>query len=150
MSCCVTVAPSFLRWALREQTDQVSAPQTAVSHGLASDHGEEASLRVHATTAATHHPEAEDGPSGEPRPRRLTSHTGDNTAPASTVGTEGERERTQVAQTTNDQSLRILHRKCNCVTSIIEVFRCIEQRRSAIFIFDRQGKLTRGIGFVKR
>lgn len=66
---------SLLRWALREQTDQASAPQTAAFHGLGSGHGEEASHHVHATTAATHHPEAEDGPSGELTPRRLTSDT---------------------------------------------------------------------------
>lgn len=54
-----------LRLVLREQTDQASAPQTAAFHGLDSDHGEEASHHVHATTVAIHHLEAEDGPSGE-------------------------------------------------------------------------------------
>lgn len=58
----VTVVP---RWALREQTDRVSAPQTAASHELGSDHGEETSHHVHDTTVATHPLEAEDGPSGE-------------------------------------------------------------------------------------
>lgn len=62
---------SVLRWALREQTDQELAPQTAVSQGLGSDHGEETSCLAHATTVATRHPEAEDGPSGELTPRRL-------------------------------------------------------------------------------
>lgn len=60
----------LIRWAQSGQTDQESAPQTAASHGLGSDHGEEASHHVHATTVAIHHPEAEDGPSGE-----LTCHT---------------------------------------------------------------------------
>lgn len=75
----------LLRWALREQTDPVSAPQTAAFHGLGSDHGvaaeeeeaaaaaAEASHHVHATTVATHHPEAEGGPSGELSLRRITS-----------------------------------------------------------------------------
>lgn len=55
----------------REQTDQALAPRTVVSQGLASDHGEATSRPGRATTAATHHPEAEDGPLGEPTPRRL-------------------------------------------------------------------------------
>lgn len=64
--CCgLCKVPFFFRWALREQTDQASAPQTVAFHGLGSDHGEEISPCVHATTVATHHLEAEDGPSGE-------------------------------------------------------------------------------------
>lgn len=35
-------------------------------HEPGSGHGEEASHHVHVTTVATRHPEAEDGPSGEP------------------------------------------------------------------------------------
>ena len=65
-----------LRWEPREQTDQASAPQTAVFHGLGSDHGAVASPHAHATTVATHHLEAEDGPSGELSSRHFTS---DNT-----------------------------------------------------------------------
>lgn len=55
----------FPRWLQREQTDRVLAPQTVAFHEPGSGHGEEASLHVHVTTVATHHPEAEDGPSGE-------------------------------------------------------------------------------------
>lgn len=61
----------FPRWLQREQTDRVLAPQTVAFHEPGSGHGEEASRRVHVTTAATHHPEAEDGPSGELPPRRV-------------------------------------------------------------------------------
>lgn len=63
------------RWAPREQTDRASAPQTAAFPGLGSGHEEEASRRGRATTAATRHPEAEDGPSGELTPGRLCSDT---------------------------------------------------------------------------
>lgn len=55
----------FCRWLQREQTDRVLAPQTVAFHEPGSGHGEGASRRVHVTTVATHHPEAEDGPSGE-------------------------------------------------------------------------------------
>lgn len=55
----------------REQTDLESAPRTAASRGLASDHGEGTSRPGHATTAATRHPEAEDGPLGEPHANTL-------------------------------------------------------------------------------
>lgn len=54
------------RWVPREQTDQASAPRTVASRGLASDHGEGTSRPGRATTPATRHPEAEDGPLGEP------------------------------------------------------------------------------------
>lgn len=63
---------SLPRWVLRGQTDQALAPQTAAFHGLGSGHGEETSHRVRATTVATHHPEEEDGPSGEPTVRCFT------------------------------------------------------------------------------
>lgn len=100
----------LLRWALREQTDQASAPQTAAFHGLDSDHGEEASRHVHATTAATRHPEAEDGPSGELTPRRLTCDSvgWESTAPRMhsilfTVSTEIEGRTEQTRKSHHDQ-----------------------------------------------
>lgn len=76
----------FPRWLQREQTDQVSAPQTVVSHEPGSGHGEEeASHHVHVTTVATRHPEAEDGPSGEleqgtPPLEKLAARTGHSSA----------------------------------------------------------------------
>lgn len=63
----MNVLPFPFRWEPREQTDQASAPQTAVSHGLGSGHGEAVFPHVHATTVDTPPPEAEDGPSGEQR-----------------------------------------------------------------------------------
>ncbi|KAF3836081.1 hypothetical protein F7725_028639 [Dissostichus mawsoni] len=73
----VRTAMALDEWALREQTDPASAPQTAAFHGLGSGHveaavaeeeveaaEEEASRRGRAITVDTHHPEAEAGPSG--------------------------------------------------------------------------------------
>ncbi|KAI2649071.1 Polyadenylate-binding protein 2 [Labeo rohita] len=63
----------------REQIALALAPQTAVSLGPASAHGEETSRPGRATTVATHPPEAEDGPSGELSAnlaRLIVTHTG--------------------------------------------------------------------------
>lgn len=88
----------------REQTDQVLAPQTAAFHVRASDHEEVAFRHVHATTVATHHPEAEDGPSGELTPKPLSSPALGRTTPTHTVGTRDSELKIDEIKTTQSCS----------------------------------------------
>lgn len=116
------------RWAPREQTDLASAPRTAASPGLASDHGEGTSRPGRATTVATRHPEGEDGPLGEPHAETLHF--------ATTLGTHCTCMHRRVVEWCRTEVVLQLHySKVQCVKFHLKVFLHLKIIATNLFLF---------------